>query len=301
MNIMSKTPLISIIIPTYKRAPDMIKRSVQSVLNQTYENIEVIIVDDSPADFAYRDQVEEYIESLNDRKILYVRHEKNMGANVARNTGIKHSNGEYCAFLDDDDEWFPTKLEKQIQKFNDKDVGLVYCKAVEINEKTGEKRNIINEMHSGYQFKRLLKQNFIGSNSYVLISKDALETVGYYDENLPSHQDYDLFLRISKKYKIDNVPEELVKYFIHEGERISTNPERVFMGRVSLHQKFNDEIENDPELSLIWKIKSVPLLYKVGKKQEARKQFYDCLRQNPLYTINYLRGTLGYVVKKRRG
>src|SRR5699024_2602614 len=141
-----------------------------------------------------------------------------------------------------------------------KNVGLVYCKAIEINEKTGKTTQIINEMHAGYQYRRLLKQNFIGSNSFVLITREAMDKVGYYDENLPSHQDYDLFLRIAKKYEIDNVPEPLVKYYIHEGERISTNPEKVYNGRVSLHKKFSEDIESDPELALIWKIKSVPLL-----------------------------------------
>ncbi|AXY25301.1 hypothetical protein CL176_04420 [Suicoccus acidiformans] len=110
------------------------------------------------------------------------------------------------AFLDDD-EWFLEKLEKQVQKILNKNVGLVYCKAIEINETTGKTTQIINEMHKGSQYRRLLKQNFIGSNSYILISREAIEKVGYYDENLPSHQDYDLFLRISKEFKIDNVPE----------------------------------------------------------------------------------------------
>lgn len=298
---MSINPLISVIIPTYKREPSLIKRSIQSALNQTYTNIELIIVDDSPSDYLKRHQVEKYIKNLNDHRIKYIKHEENKGANVARNTGIKHSKGRYCAFLDDDDEWVPEKLEKQLKKFSQANIGLVYCKAIEINETNGQVRNMINEMHDGYQYNRLLKQNFIGSNSYVLILKEAFEKVGFYDESLPSHQDYDLFLRISKKYKIDNVPEPLVKYYVHEGERISTNPINVLNGRISLHKKYEVDIESDPELSLIWRIKSVPLLYKTGQNKRAFKQFLEAVMINPFFTLKYLRGTLAYMNKKKSG
>src|SRR5699024_4860336 len=118
---------------------------------------------------------------------------------------IDHSNGKYCAFLDDDDEWLAGKIEKQVAKLENSSVALVYCKASVTNEIDGSTREVLNELKSEFKFENLLKQNFIGSNSYVLIDKKVLDEVGRYDEQLLSNQDYDLFLRIAEKYEIDFV------------------------------------------------------------------------------------------------
>jgi len=102
-------PLISVVIPTYNRA-DLISRAVNSVQLQTYQNLEIIVVDDcSPEDIAG------VIQDLNDDRITFLRHHSNQGGSAARNTGIKQAKGEYIAFLDSDDIWLPQKLELQLQ------------------------------------------------------------------------------------------------------------------------------------------------------------------------------------------
>ena len=106
--------LVSVIIPTYKRKLDYVSNALQSVLNQTYNNIEIIVVDDSPNDFPYRDEIKNYIEKLNDDRVIYIRNEKNLGGSLSRNVGINASRGEYITFLDDDDEYMPGKVEKQL-------------------------------------------------------------------------------------------------------------------------------------------------------------------------------------------
>ena len=108
-----KNPTVSIIIPTYNRA-HLIGRAIQSVLNQTYQNFEIIVVDDGSTD-----NTEEMIKEFqkHDKRIKYIRHEKNRGGAAARNTGIKVARGEYIAFQDSDDEWLPEKLEKQMDVF----------------------------------------------------------------------------------------------------------------------------------------------------------------------------------------
>ena len=100
------------------------KRAIQSVLEQTYYELECIVVDD-----ASKDQTEEVISSFEDDRLRYFRHEKNKGASAARNTGIKHAKGELIAFLDDDDEWISTKLEKQVPFLQSlpESFGMVYC------------------------------------------------------------------------------------------------------------------------------------------------------------------------------
>ena len=290
--------LISVIVPTYKRKPEMIKRSVDSILAQTYSNMELIVVDDSPNDYQFREDVKLFLNGY-DSRIKYIQHEKNMGANIARNTGVDYSNGKYIAFLDDDDEWLPTKLEKQYQVIqNQPNVALVYCRATTINEDNGEVSPIINWMHRGQQYKRLLKQNFIGSNSFVLVDKEKFYKVGKYDETLLSNQDYDLFIRLSKTYEIDFVNEVLVNYYIHIGERISTDSEKQLQGRLSLYEKYLPELKKDKDLLTIWEIKNVPLYYNVGKKKQAVKLFLKILIKRPIFLINYLKGTLNYVKQK---
>ena len=109
--------MVSVIITTYKREPETVERAAKSILEQTYKDIELIIVDDSPASFDKRIAVEKRVKELSS-SIKYIKHETNMGACAARNTGIRSANGEYVAFLDDDDEWLPDKLEKQMKKFS---------------------------------------------------------------------------------------------------------------------------------------------------------------------------------------
>lgn len=101
--------LVSVVITTYKRRVSQIKAAIDSVLNQSHENLELIIVDDSPNEYEYRDEVKNYCENISDSRVKYIQHEKNMGACAARNTGFSNSNGKYIAFLDDDDEWVKDK------------------------------------------------------------------------------------------------------------------------------------------------------------------------------------------------
>ena len=122
--------LVSVIIPTYKRKLDYVSNALQSVLNQTYDDIEIIVVDDSPNDFPYRDEIKNYIEKLNDDRVIYIRNEKNLGGSLSRNVGINASRGEYITFLDDDDEYMPGKVEKQLKFMLSNDCDLSFSNMI---------------------------------------------------------------------------------------------------------------------------------------------------------------------------
>lgn len=195
-NMLDQKPKISVIIPTYNRA-HLIPRAIKSVLNQTYQDIEIIIVDDNSTD-----NTEEIVKNFKDIRLKYIRHNINKGASAARNTGIKASKGEYIAFQDSDDEWFPDKLEQQIKVFADGDlkVGVVYSGfyRIEADKKTylpsdfyvQKEVNIHNE---------LLKGNFVGTPT-VLMKKECFENKRYFDENLPALEDWELWIELSKYY-----------------------------------------------------------------------------------------------------
>lgn len=108
-------PRVTVIIPTYKRSIKYLSRAVQSVINQTYSNVEIIVIDDSPFDYEMRSSVENYMHTLVSDDIKYFQNEKNLGGSLARNRGIELATGEYISFLDDDDEYMPEKIEKQVK------------------------------------------------------------------------------------------------------------------------------------------------------------------------------------------
>lgn len=108
-------PCVTVIIPTYKRTVDYLSRAVKSVANQTYKNVEIIVIDDSPDSYEYRSSIKDYMESILNDSIKYYQNEKNMGGSLSRNRGIELANGDFISFLDDDDEYMPEKIEKQLK------------------------------------------------------------------------------------------------------------------------------------------------------------------------------------------
>ena len=110
----NSAPLVSIVVPTYKRDTEILKRAVMSLLAQTYENIEIVIVDDNEKGNEYQKANEKLINSFESDKILYIANEENVGPSITRNNGIFACSGEYVTFLDDDDEYTPEKVKNQL-------------------------------------------------------------------------------------------------------------------------------------------------------------------------------------------
>ena len=122
--------LVSIVIPTHKREVECLANAVNSALNQTYKNIELVIVDDSPSDYEKRAEVKAYAESIEHDKVIYLQNEKNLGGSLTRNRGIDASTGDYIAFLDDDDEYTPDKIEKQLLFMLENDCDMTFSNTV---------------------------------------------------------------------------------------------------------------------------------------------------------------------------
>lgn len=221
---MMKKKLITVIIPTYNRA-DYIEETIQSVLNQTYQNFEIIVSDDGSTD-----NTKEIVESFNDRRIKYIFHENSGLPAVTRNRGIKQSSGEYIALLDSDDLWLPDKLKKQIGEFEKNgNIGLVCTKSFHFNkEKKWIQYKHLSE--KDFTFKSLFLRNNIICSS-VVIKKSVLDDVGLFNENpkIQSGEDYELWLRIAKKYEIKYVNIPLAKYRNHEEVIRKKDVERINM------------------------------------------------------------------------
>lgn len=248
MNNEQENPLVSVIIPTYER-PDMLGRAIDSVLNQTYDNIEIIVVDDNDKNSAYRKETKEFIkEYKNLNNILYLEHDINRGACAARNTGIINSTGDYIAFLDDDDLWKKNKLEKQIKKVLDEKCGLVYTGTEEFNLKYNHRK--YNYAKKPSNLNKLFSSNFIGSTSTVLVNKKLVNKVSGFDENFKSCQDWDLWLRLMLKgANICCIEDPLVSYYIHNRDRISDNKTNNLKGHEQFLKKHKDYLmRNDNKI-----------------------------------------------------
>lgn len=246
-------------ITTCKRKPEMLERAIKSVIAQTYTDWDLVVVDDSPADYEFRDDVRKMAEewSKKDSRVRYVAHDKNYGAQRARNTALKIAIDEvyeFIAFLDDDDEWLPEKLEKQIARFSecDENTALVYCRGYRAWQ--NEEYTNFSKFKEGYVYPELLTKDFIGTFSTPLIRTECIRAIGGFDEEMTAHQDYDTWLRISEHYKITFVNDILFcKHNDHDEERISKNLRSyVFMRERILkkHERYLSEHKNVHRLAL---------------------------------------------------
>ncbi len=253
---MSKTEMeykVSAVIPAYNREKT-IRRCIDSVIAQTYPVFEIIVVDDGSTDQTLAVIKQEYGSAV---RIIRQNHK---GAQAARNAGIRAARGEYVAFLDSDDEWLPKKIELQVQELcKNADVVVsgngyiqmdwksrvpsVYCgeRSIVKGARTGTRKLMQMNGKSGYVYKAVLKDSFCNYNS-LLVSKKSLLDVGLLDENVPSYQEWDLTISLTKQNQMAYIREPLFVYHLHDGETISKNPKKDIDGSEYICEKYKYEI-----------------------------------------------------------
>ncbi|WP_394172410.1 glycosyltransferase family 2 protein [Guptibacillus hwajinpoensis] len=202
---MTSKPLVSVILPTYKTNDSLID-SINSVLNQSFDNFEVIIVDDNDPDTPYRRNAEKIIKKYSsNEKIVYIKHEKNMNGAVARNTGFKVSKGEFICFLDDDDIFLKDKLRMQVNYLNENPhFQGVYCWRFQNGE-------IVSNEKVGDLSEELLSLSFTPYTSSIMIKRDCYKRLNGFDESYRRHQDFEFLLRFFEYYSIGVVKECLIE------------------------------------------------------------------------------------------
>lgn len=226
-------PLVSIIMPAYNAARTILE-SIESVLAQSYRQWELIVVDDGSTD-----GTSATVEKVADQRVLLLKQE-NSGVAAARNRDLEQAQGEYIAFLDSDDIWVPEKLEKQVDVFrNEKkgNTGLVYTEKRCFSEKTADAYACRSRQFDDIadNFLRLLIFNYIATLT-VMTKKSVIEDVGMFDESLFGTEDWDLWIRIAKRYEIACIDEELAYYRVHE-QGISKNRRRTIEEVYKVMQK----------------------------------------------------------------
>ncbi len=269
-------PTVSIIIPTYNRRQS-IGRSVRSVLNQTYRDFELIIVDDGSTD-----NTKELVADFNDERIRYVRHEGNKGEAAARNTGIKAARCDYIAYQDSDDEWLPEKLARQIELLENAspEMGVIYTGfwKAENHKRTYVPFSWVSQKN-GDIHKELLKGNFIGS-PVVLIKKECFNKVGLFDERLRNLVDWEMWLRISKRYHFRCVDEPLAVAH-YDSDNVSDNPDSLIDALELVLEKNHHEFEAEKKLLAKHWINIGNLLVAKGGVKKGRHYIVNALRLYP--------------------
>ena len=280
--------MISVVITTCKRDPSIVNRAIESVLSQTFTNWELIVVDDSPSFYPRRTEIKRMVEGLSRYNVRYIAHDQNFGACKARNTGLSEAQGEYIAYLDDDDEWVSTKLEKQIKKFeqSSKNTALIYCGYL-TKFPTGGYKTVSLCLQRGKVFDQLILKNFIGGTYFPLIKTEALHEIKGFDERMQSAQDFDVWLRLASKYEVDYVNEPLVIYHICHGEQISGNPVRKLNGLRCLYQKNQNYLDSQPAAYHISRLNLANYEAWNGNLKNAFKLFLQAIKTKPLAIMSH--------------
>jgi glycosyltransferase involved in cell wall biosynthesis len=243
MQTTTNSPYFSVVLPTHNRA-EMLREAIQSILNQTFTDFEVIVVDDHSSD-----HTAEVVASFADPRINYILNDHIRGGAGTRNAGIFRAKGEWVAFLDDDDLWLPEKLQLQYERIltASQDVGLVYSGYTVV---IGDNRSYTRmAQKEGWLLQELLYHNFIAGFYSVVIRKDLLWAVNGLDEAFPASQDIELYIRIAQLSQIVCVKEPLVRVRMSHSERITSNFQKKLNGNVLLLNKYREFYAQSPRLT----------------------------------------------------
>lgn len=226
-------PIVSVIIPTYKRSWEYLGRAVNSVKKQTFSDIEIIVVDDSPDSYEERKNIFKQMELLcaNDKRIVYLVNEKNIGGSLSRNRGINSAKGEFITFLDDDDEYLPEKVEKQLRFMHETNCDMSFANMKMYSTSSGRVVDYrdykdIWSFENSELLKYHLMKHLTGTPTY-MFKREKLVAVGGFDD-VPIMQEYFLMLKCIKKGLVIRYFDSCdLKVYKHPGEGITTGKRKV--------------------------------------------------------------------------
>lgn len=242
----SPAPMISVVVPTYNR-PASLTRALRSILDQTYRNFEIIVVNDAGTD------VGDVVAKLNaEQNILYVAHDTNKGLAAARNTGIRTARGKYIAYLDDDDIYLPHHLETLYTVLERANHKVAYTDAYRAHQKKVSGNYIVTERTIPYSFDldhdQLLVRNLVPVLC-VMHEKSCLGEVGYFDESLPTHEDWDLWIRMSKKFKFFHIKKVTAEVTWKTDRTTMTSEQNAPWLRIAeIYEKYKNDTIDKPDV-----------------------------------------------------
>lgn len=292
--------LVSVVIPSYGGG-EFLRRTVDSVLGQTYQDIEVIVVDDNGVGTENQKRTAEQMKVYEDNpKVHYVCHEVNKNGSAARNTGVKYSHGDYIALLDDDDEFYPDNIERQMEVMSslDEDYALTYCG---IRSFVGDKMD--HEFHPAYSgsllYEVLTHTVVIGSSS-LLIKRSVWNELEGFDESFQRHQDWEFTARVCATYKVKAVDHIGVKRHIIM-RNSPKNPYQTLQYRNHYLEKMKPLIERfspkEQKFIVMHNLLDVCVQYLKAKQYRGFFKLYSSI-QPGFYGIEYMFRRFMFAVKR---
>lgn len=275
-------PLVSVVLPVYNRE-ETIGRAISSVLNQSYQNIELIVVDDCSNDNSLK-----VICEFQDERIRVIALKRNLGANAARNKGIMEARGEYVAFQDSDDEWDKDKLQLQIKDMLSRNLLASFCAHRLIDS---VRENIIpndydNKEKYETELADVLANHNVISTQTLVVRKDIFRIIGDFDEEMPRLQDYEFVIRLVQREKIGYIAQPLVSVYRTQIS-ISTNTEALQQAIILLLKKHGDFLDKESLISLFWDTELNELdLGETTRLYANCVQFQNMLAKDNIYDVN---------------
>jgi glycosyltransferase involved in cell wall biosynthesis len=278
-------PTVSVIMPSYNHQA-YIHEAIESVLKQSFDDFELIIIDD-----ASKDRSKEIIQAYEEKddRIWAIYHRENQGIAKTVNEGLERAEGKFIALFSSDDLWRENKLKKQLEILEKKEDLIVWSEALVIDARGNFTGETFTQMHraikrkkSGYIFEELLKGNYICGQS-AIFKRESVENIRF-DEELKYLNDYKFFLDLARKYEFYFIPEPLVFYRIHREntilkDRLGWRIDSIKLDE-SLLKKYGDNIPNKIKSKIFLRLS---LAYSsIGKKEYAKRYFYQAIKMNPL-------------------
>lgn len=240
-------PMVSVIVPTRNR-PDMLRNSLQSILNQTYSNFEIIVINDGG------DDIQPLIDSLNKRNtIRYISHECSKDRSAARNTGLRAARGKYIAYLDDDDRYYPDHLRVLVNFLESHSAQVAYTDAYRALEENENGVYVVKQRQLLYSYDFNTDMIFVENlfpNLCIMHARSCIEDSGMFDETLGTHEDWDLWIRLSLRYRFHHIRAITSEYsFRNDKTNTTTRKNDDFLRtREILYKRYHQYIESKPQV-----------------------------------------------------
>ncbi|MEP6595446.1 MAG: glycosyltransferase family 2 protein [Ginsengibacter sp.] len=291
----------SVIIPTFNRF-GFLEKAIKSVNEQTYQNYEIIVVNDNPKD---KDKINALAANYN--KVTVIHHPFTQGGNAARNSGILNSNGEIIAFLDDDDLWLPEKLKTHLEKHQlQPNVGLVYSECLYVFNNSFL-ANSVSTSQLPFNITEAMSQGKFcpATSSAVSIKRECIKECGLFDEGLVSFQDWDYWFRIAHVFQFSYIPKILVHYKQHLGDRTSHNESKRRLGLNQICNKWKNELSTQMFIknfiqTIYYKNSRNALM--AGEKLYAFKESFKLLNREVISIRsikNFIKISLHLIIKRK--
>jgi glycosyltransferase involved in cell wall biosynthesis/GT2 family glycosyltransferase len=269
--------LVSVIIPSFNRT-SLLYRAISSAINQTYTNLEIIIIDDGSTE-----DIKKVVDSFHDDRIVFLRHDRNKGVSAARNTGIKHSKGEYVAFLDSDDEWYERKIELQLSdlKCKGNEYLVSYCKRETYDDEMEKVVKYSPPGRDGNRLDDLLFECVITAPS-VVAKRACFDEVGVFDEQMRFAEDWEMWIRLAKHFSFAYVDDVLVRCHNHRSGRLCDNGGNDFSHLDRIYNVHADVFRKHRKARAQFLMRQGYTLFRNGNPYIARKFYLKSMIINPL-------------------